>query len=142
VHGACKSRFHESVDGGESKTVQITACYVTSSMKLPQKPGGNAKWFRNIESEVPKPVSTIHEPKPKRSASAGRLAPTERNALGANWKRRKHADESNDDPEEADEATRDAMSTSDAMAAPDATATPDAMAQATLDQPWWETGDA
>jgi hypothetical protein len=87
VNGVYKAQYFPSAEGTK-KTTRVTAYYVTSSMKLPQKPGGNTKWFRNIVSTIPEPVSTIPEPTPKRSVPAGRSVPTERNTSEA-YKKKK-----------------------------------------------------
>jgi hypothetical protein len=64
VHGLYKASYFEH--GGKRKS-RLRAYYVTSLDTLPQKPGGNTKWYRYIVSTVPKPTNTRHNPTVKRS---------------------------------------------------------------------------
>mgnify|MGYP000650717586 FL=1 len=54
IHGVYKSSFKEQV--GERRTM-ITAYYITNPKLLPQKPGGNAKWYDRIVSSAPEPMT-------------------------------------------------------------------------------------
>ena len=65
VHGLFKAFYYEH--GGKRKSTRVTSYYVTSPNTLPQKPGGNTKWYRDIVSTVPKPTNTRQNPTVKRS---------------------------------------------------------------------------
>jgi hypothetical protein len=56
IHGLYKATCFEH--GGKRKS-RLTAYYVTSLDTLPQKPGGNTKWYRDmVSTTVPKPTKT------------------------------------------------------------------------------------
>jgi hypothetical protein len=59
VNGVYKATYYERV--GKKKS-RLTAYYVTTPNKLPQRPGGNTKWFRDIVCTVPKHPITRHNP--------------------------------------------------------------------------------
>jgi hypothetical protein len=72
VHGLYKATYF--AHGGKGKS-RLTAYYVTSPNTLPQKPGGNKKWYRDMVSAVPKPTNTRQNPTVKRSIPV-ELVPT------------------------------------------------------------------
>jgi hypothetical protein len=89
VHG----RLYKATDfdhGGKRKS-RLTAYYVTSPDTLPQKPGGNTKWYRDMVtgSTVPKPTNTRQNHTVKQSLPV-ELVPTKK----PTWKRRR---QNNDD---------------------------------------------
>jgi hypothetical protein len=51
----------------KKKSSRLTAYYVTTPNSLPQKPGGNTKWYKDMVSTVPKPTNTRQNPTVKRS---------------------------------------------------------------------------
>jgi hypothetical protein len=59
LNGVCKATHNERV--GKKKS-GLTACYVATPNALPQKPGGNAKWFGDIVSAVQKLPNTCSRP--------------------------------------------------------------------------------
>jgi hypothetical protein len=65
VLGLYKATYFEH--GGKRKSSRLTAYYVTTPNTLPQKPGGNTKWCKDMVSTVPKPTNTRQNPTVKRS---------------------------------------------------------------------------
>jgi hypothetical protein len=49
------------------KSSRLTAYYVTTPNTLPQKPGGNTRWYKDMVSMVPKPTNTRQNPTDKPS---------------------------------------------------------------------------
>jgi hypothetical protein len=65
VLGLCKATYFEH--GGKRKSSRLTAYYVTTPNTLPQKPGGNTRWYKDMVSMVPKPTNTRQNPTDKPS---------------------------------------------------------------------------
>jgi hypothetical protein len=108
---------------------------------LPPKPGGITKWYRKIVSEVLKPTNTRHNPTAKRCVPAVRPpVPRTTKELTPIGKRRKG---NNNGIEQIHDESSTMPSSSPAGA--DTTETrveANPIAQAILNQSWWDTGDA
>ncbi len=120
-------------ESGKKKS-RLTAYYVTTPNTLPQKPGGNTKWFRDIASTVPKHPSTRLNPTIKRSVPV-ELVPTNTILSAPTRKRRRvnEQEQTNDTPEQTEV---------DPNPIAQVEANPNPIAQAILNQSWWDTGDA
>jgi hypothetical protein len=83
------------------KSSRLRAYYVTTPNTLPQKPGGNIKWYKYMVSTIPKPTNTRQNPTVKGSVPV-ELVPAKRkttNALPAPIrKRRRPNDMKNPEP--------------------------------------------
>jgi hypothetical protein len=146
VHGLYKASYFEH--GSKRKESRLAAYYVTSLDTLPQKPGGNTKWYRDMVSTVPKPTNTRQNPTVKRSVPV-ELVPTKTKTTNESSaptrKRRRRNDDviqptKNDNqlhPEPAEPKQAEPPSPSLVVVNP-----PNVTAEAILTQSWWDTGDA
>jgi hypothetical protein len=130
LNGVYKATYNERV--GKKKS-RLTAYYVTTPNTLPQKPGGNTKWFRDIVSTVQKLPNTRHNPT-KRSVPVEPV-PTNKTLPAPTRKRRRvnEQEQTNDTPEQAEV---------DPNPIAQVEANPNPIAQAILNQSWWDAGDA
>jgi hypothetical protein len=146
VNGVFKSTYFDR--GGGSKNIRLTAYYVTASNKIPQKPGGNTKWYRDIVSRVEPTRSTRQHP--KRSVPIG-SAPTQRTESAPKRKKREeningsqpfqndnHHSPFQNDNHHSPSNSPVALTELEAQVE----ANLDPIAQAIIDQSWWDTGDA
>ncbi len=135
---------------GKRKSSRLTAYYVTTPNTLPQKPGGNTKWYKDMVSTVPKPTNTRQNPTVKRSIPV-ELVPaktkTTNESLAPIRKRRRQNDDDMQPtknvnqfhPEQpaaepaAEPASVEVLVVNDP---------PNSTADAILTQSWWDTGDA
>jgi hypothetical protein len=103
---------------------------------LPQKPGGNTKWYRHVVSQGPKSQNQA-----KRSVE--QPAPIKRILSAPTRKKRRVNDNDTEQtdgiPEQAGDTPEQAGDTPEQT---EANPNPNPIAQAILDQSWWDTGDA
>jgi hypothetical protein len=117
----------------------MTAYNLTSPNKLPQKPGGNTKWFRYIVSTVLKPTRTTRQnPTAKRSVPVLSL-PTKRKELTPTRKKRR-GNNNVMEPIQNDSHYPEAEAIPDTVTEVEANLDP--IAQTILNQSWWDTGNA
>jgi hypothetical protein len=147
VHGLYKATYFGEHLG--KKKSRLTAYYVTSPNTLPQKPGGNTKWYRDMVSTVPKPTNTRQNPTVKRSVPV-ELVPTKTkttNEPSAPTRKRRRQNDDAIQPTMNDNQLHPEQPVEPEQAEPPSVAVVanpprNVAAEAILTQSWWDTGDA